>query len=82
MSEVISAYAANIGALIINLANRGFMIRVATEETVFGGNKVYLQVSNLKTNKTIKEALSENEVVAIGDIGVIADAIVEKLRKS
>lgn len=82
MADIISTYAANVGALVTNLANRGLVIRVASEDTVFGGKKVYLQVSNLKTSKSLKEAMSEAEVTQIQDIGVVADAIVEKLRKS
>lgn len=82
MVDIVSVYASNIGQLVVNLTNRGYMLRLQAEKNLFDNSVLYLQVSDMKTSKTIKHALSEAEVTAIQDVGIIADAIAERLRKS
>lgn len=82
MVDIVSTYASNIGLLVINLTNRGYMLRLQSEKNLFNNPVLHLQVSDMKTSKTIKHALSEAEVAAIQDVGIIADAIAERLRKS
>lgn len=84
MVEITSNYAANVGALVINLAGRGYIVRVGIEDSVFGGKTLLLQVSQVVKGKTavIKETMTEQVIESIVDIGVVADAIAEKLRKS
>lgn len=80
--QITSPFAANTGALIINLAQRGIIVKVSLDERVIGGKVLYLQATLMRAGKsaTIKEALSEREVEDIQDINVIADAISSKLR--
>lgn len=80
MVDITSPFAANVGALVVNLASRGYMIRLQTEQNLFNNNVLYLQVSDMKTSAVVKHALSEQEVAEISDINIIVDAIVERLK--
>lgn len=77
-------YAANVGALVLNLANRGVIVRIATEDSILGGRVLMLQLSQMGKGKTqvIKETLTEPVVEQISDVAVIADALINKLKQS
>lgn len=77
--KINSEFATNTGALILNLASRGLFVKVGVENQIIGGQILFIMVSNGKA--TLKEAITEQEVSQIQDVGVIADAIAEKLRK-
>jgi len=83
MVEIVSLFAGNLGALISNLINRDYIVRMNREKGVISGSVIILQITNMDGKpKTLREAITEREIEAIQDIGVIADALVEKLRKS
>lgn len=84
MVEITSMYAANVGALVLNLANRGVIVRIATEDSILGGRVLMLQLSQMGKGKTqvIKETLTETTVEQISDVAVIADALMNKLKQS
>lgn len=84
MVEITSLYAANVGALVLNLANRGVIVRIATEDSILGGQVLMLQLSQIGKGKTqvIKETLTETVVEQINDVAVIADALFNKLKQS
>lgn len=79
--RITTPYAANVGTLVVNLANRGYLIKLQTEESVLGGHVLHLRLTSMKTHKTLSQVLTEAEVNAIEDVSVVADALVEKLRK-
>jgi len=83
MVEIVSLFAGNLGALISNLINRDYIVRMNREKGIISGSVIILQITNMDGKpKTLREAITEREIEAIQDIGVIADALVEKLRKS
>lgn len=84
MVELSSTYVQNVGALVVDLAQRGLIVRVGFEESIIGGATLMLQVSRMTAGKTqvIKEALKEEHVIAIPDVRVVGDALMEKLKKS
>lgn len=84
MVEITSMYAANVGALVLNLANRGVIVRIATEDSILGGRVLMLQLSLMGKGKSqvIKETLTETVVEQISDVAVIADALMNKLKQS
>ena len=77
---IVSTYASNVGALVINLASKGYMIRLQTEQNLFNNSVLYIQVNDMKSGGVVKHALSEQEVADITDINVIVDAIIERLK--
>lgn len=82
---IASVYASNVGQLILNLTGRGLLVRMLTEDSVIGGKVLMLQISDVTKKdkvRVIKEALTEDVVTSIRDVAVIADALVEKLKKS
>lgn len=79
---ITSAYAANVGTLVCNIANKGYLVKLQTETSIIGGQTLYMQVVDVKRAKSVREALSEKEIASIEDINIIADALIEKLRKS
>lgn len=84
MVDITSTYASNVGALVLNLASRGVIVRIATEDSILGGRVLMLQLSQMGKGKTqvIKETLTEPTVVHINDVAVIADALMNKLKQS
>lgn len=84
MVEITSIYAANVGALVLNLANRGVIVRIATEDSILGGRVLMIQLTRMSKGKTqvIKETLTETAVEQISDVAVIADALINKLMQS
>lgn len=84
MVEITSLYAANVGTLVLNLANRGVIVRIATEDSILGGQVLMLQLTQIGKGKTrvIKETLTETAVEQINDVAVIADALFNKLKQS
>jgi len=79
---VTSPFAANVGALVVNLANRGFLVKLKTENTIIGGQVLILTVADVRSKNVtqISEMLTEAQVTEISDVAVIADIIEKKLK--
>lgn len=83
MVEFVSQFAGNLGTLVTNLMNRGYIVRLQREKGVISGSVIILQMTSMDGKpKTLREAITEGEIEAIQDVAVVADALVEKLRKS
>lgn len=74
---------AKVGELVMSLARKGLMIRIAQETSMLSRETIYLQVTMMNKGKSVslKEALSPAIITEIQDPLIIADAIHEKLRK-
>lgn len=79
---VTSPFATNVGALVVNLANRGFLVKLKTENTIIGGQVLILTVADVRSKNVtqISEMLTEAQVTEIRDVAVIADIIEKKLK--
>jgi len=79
---VTSPFATNVGALVVNLANRGFLVKLKTENTIIGGQVLILTVADVRSKNVtqISEMLTEAQVTEISDVAVIADIIEKKLK--
>lgn len=79
---VTSPFATNVGALVVNLANRGFLVKLKTENTIIGGQVLVLTVADVRSKNVnqISEMLTEAQVTEISDVAVIADIIEKKLK--
>lgn len=79
---VTSPFATNVGALVVNLANRGFLVKLKTENTIIGGQVLILTVADVRSKNVtqISEMLTEAQVAEISDVAVIADIIEKKLK--
>lgn len=80
---IISQYAQNVGAIVVNLATRGYMVKIVVETDVFEKKNLVIQVSEIRKGvvKSIKHMLPEIQVTDIVDPAVIADALADKLRR-
>lgn len=80
---ITSIYATNIGAMIVNLAKRGVIVRVGVEPSILTGDILIMTLSVMKGSQSynIREALTEEQVTNINDVGVVCDALYAKLMK-
>jgi len=82
MVDVVSPFVQNVGALVCNIAGRGYIVRVELVSSVLGGQTLYISISDMKAKRTLREALLEREVSDIVDISIISEALIEKLKRS
>lgn len=82
MVNIASTYASNLGQLILNLTGRGYMIKLQTERGLFNKDVLYIQVSDLRKQKSLRHAITEMDLAEVSDVGTIADVIAERLKLS
>lgn len=72
-----------VGELVMSLARKGLIVKVAQETSMLSRETIYLQVTMMNKGKSVslKEALSPAIISDIQDPLIIADAIHERLRK-
>lgn len=78
---MVSTFVSNVGAIVVNLAKRGLIVRVSVEESMLSKDILNLQLTYIKKGvaNTIKEAIAEEVVTEINDISVICDALYNKV---
>ena len=84
MVEMVSNFAAKVGQLVVNLASRRDVhVSLSIQESLLNKQQLQLKVTMMNAGKSyqIVESLTEAAVEDIHDVGVVADAIHNKLVK-
>lgn len=84
MVDIISsAFVAAVGTIVVNLAKRGVIVRIGVESSVLTGDILTMSLSYMKGDRstTIREVLTESEMVQISDITTVCDALFAKIQR-
>lgn len=85
MVDIVSAFAAKVGQLVVNLATRkGVHVSLGLAESVLNNQVLTLKVTLIRNGKSVQtvETLTTALVEDCPDIAVVADAIHNKLIKT